>query len=124
MRVMHGADLPALLPRPSRATMTASPALLNFQFYHPENLETFLAAVIPVNFLSFFLNYIFLGYFLYLHFNVFPFPCLPFRNSLFPSPCLYEDANPPPNTHSHPPALAFHYNGAFNTLRPEGLSSY
>ena len=39
-----------------------------------------------------------------------------------PSACLYEGASPP--THSHLPALAFPYTGAWNTLRPKGLSSH
>jgi hypothetical protein len=59
----------------------------------------------------------FLGYFIYIS-NDFPFPGLPVRKLLsHPSfPCLYEDA--PPQTHSHPPALAL------NTVRPSGLSSH
>ena len=64
-------------------------------------------------------------FFIYIS-NVFSFPGLPFRNPLShtPSPCLYESASPTPPTHPHPPALAFPYTGASNTLRPKGLSSH
>jgi hypothetical protein len=50
--------------------------------------------------------------------NVFPFPGLPFRNSLsYPlSPC--------PPTHSLLPTLVFPYTGALNNLRPENLFSH
>ena len=39
-----------------------------------------------------------------------------------PAPWLYEGAPPP--THSHPPALAFPYTGALNTLMSKGPSSH
>jgi len=62
-------------------------------------------------------------FFIYIS-NIFPFPVLPFGNSLShpSSPCLDKDA--PPLTHSHPPTLAFPYTGELNTLRPNDLSSH
>jgi hypothetical protein len=45
----------------------------------------------------------FIGYFVYLHLNVIPFPSFPTANlfSHLPSSCFYEDAPPP--THPLPP---------------------
>jgi hypothetical protein len=55
---------------------------------------------------------IFIGYFLYLHFRCFPFPGLPFGNSLSHPLCLclYEGA--PPLTHLLPyslPGIPLHW---------------
>lgn len=58
-----------------------------------------------------------------LHFKCFPL----FRSSLWkppiPSPVPLPLWGCSPLTYSYPPALAFPYNGALNTLRPEGHSS-
>ena len=60
-------------------------------------------------------------FFIYIS-NIFLFPGFPFRNPLSypPFSCLFEGAPPP--THSCSSALAFHYTGALNTLRPKVLS--